>query len=106
MDRFGSNSGYVDALYEQFISDPDSVSAAWREFFDGYQPEQDSRQKSDPEEGGPPTREDVLDPPAASLASAPPPMLQWMSHPSLLRPSPSLVIPKGRQSAKRKTLPK
>ena len=69
MDRFGSNSGYVDALYEQFISDPDSVSAAWREFFDGYQPEQDSRQKSDPEEAGLPTPEDVLDPPAASLAS-------------------------------------
>jgi len=69
VDRFGSNSGYVDALYEQFISDPDSVSAAWREFFDGYQPEQDSRQKSDPEEAGLPTPEDVVDPSAASLAS-------------------------------------
>ena len=37
MDRFGSNSGYVDALYEQFRRDPASVSAAWREFFDGYE---------------------------------------------------------------------
>ncbi|NCF56247.1 MAG: multifunctional oxoglutarate decarboxylase/oxoglutarate dehydrogenase thiamine pyrophosphate-binding subunit/dihydrolipoyllysine-residue succinyltransferase subunit, partial [Planctomycetia bacterium] len=36
MDRFGSNSGYVDALYEQFKNDPQSVSAAWREFFDDY----------------------------------------------------------------------
>ncbi|OUU20397.1 MAG: 2-oxoglutarate dehydrogenase E1 component [Planctomycetia bacterium TMED53] len=37
VDRFGSNSGYVDALYEQFKRDPSSVSAAWREFFDGYE---------------------------------------------------------------------
>lgn len=37
VDRFGSNSGYVDALYEQFRRDPASVSAAWREFFDGYE---------------------------------------------------------------------
>jgi len=36
LDRFGSNSGYVDALYEQFKNDPQSVSAAWREFFDDY----------------------------------------------------------------------
>ncbi len=42
MDRFGSNSGYVDDLYEQFVRDPSSVSAAWQEFFDGYKPEQDS----------------------------------------------------------------
>ncbi|HIN80783.1 MAG TPA: multifunctional oxoglutarate decarboxylase/oxoglutarate dehydrogenase thiamine pyrophosphate-binding subunit/dihydrolipoyllysine-residue succinyltransferase subunit [Planctomycetes bacterium] len=33
MERFGSNSGYVDDLYQQFLQDPSSVSAAWQEFF-------------------------------------------------------------------------
>ncbi|MDE0959763.1 MAG: multifunctional oxoglutarate decarboxylase/oxoglutarate dehydrogenase thiamine pyrophosphate-binding subunit/dihydrolipoyllysine-residue succinyltransferase subunit [Planctomycetota bacterium] len=40
MDRFGSNSGYVDALFEQFKKDPTSVSTAWQEFFVDYQPQQ------------------------------------------------------------------
>lgn len=35
MERFGSNLGYVDDLYQQFLRDPSSVSAAWQEFFAG-----------------------------------------------------------------------
>ncbi len=35
---FGANSWLVEEMYEQFRSDPDSVSAAWREFFDDYRP--------------------------------------------------------------------
>ncbi|MEM7261028.1 MAG: multifunctional oxoglutarate decarboxylase/oxoglutarate dehydrogenase thiamine pyrophosphate-binding subunit/dihydrolipoyllysine-residue succinyltransferase subunit [Planctomycetota bacterium] len=37
MSSFGSNSGYIDDLYEQFQRDPDSVSPAWREFFEGHE---------------------------------------------------------------------
>ena len=33
---FGANSWLVEEMYEQFRSDPDSVSATWREFFDDY----------------------------------------------------------------------
>src|SRR5690349_7558343 len=29
----GGNAPYVEALYEQFLSDPQSVDAHWREFF-------------------------------------------------------------------------
>ncbi|MEM7166089.1 MAG: multifunctional oxoglutarate decarboxylase/oxoglutarate dehydrogenase thiamine pyrophosphate-binding subunit/dihydrolipoyllysine-residue succinyltransferase subunit [Planctomycetota bacterium] len=36
MDPSGFNLGYVDDLYEQFLKDPDSVSAAWRDFFSDY----------------------------------------------------------------------
>jgi len=36
MSSFGSNTGYVDDLYQQYLADPHSVSAAWREFFAGY----------------------------------------------------------------------
>ncbi len=35
---FGANSWLVEEMYEQFRSDPDSVSATWREFFDDYKP--------------------------------------------------------------------
>ncbi len=38
MTDFGSNIGYVDDLYERFLKDPASVSAAWREFFADYRP--------------------------------------------------------------------
>ena len=33
---FGANSWLVEEMYEQFRSDPDSVSETWREFFDDY----------------------------------------------------------------------
>ena len=36
MSSFGTNTGYVDDLYEQFLRDPRSVSPAWQEFFADY----------------------------------------------------------------------
>ena len=33
---FGANSWLVEEMYEQFRTDPDSVSETWREFFDDY----------------------------------------------------------------------
>jgi len=35
---FGANSWLVEEMYEQFRSDPESVSPTWREFFDDYKP--------------------------------------------------------------------
>ena len=35
-DAFGANSWLVDEMYEQYRDDPDSVSAAWQEFFEDY----------------------------------------------------------------------
>ncbi|MCC6170611.1 MAG: 2-oxoglutarate dehydrogenase E1 component, partial [Gammaproteobacteria bacterium] len=31
----GSNAAYVEAVYEQYVADPSSVSQAWREYFAG-----------------------------------------------------------------------
>ena len=33
---FGANSWLVEEMYEQFRTDPQSVSEAWREFFSDY----------------------------------------------------------------------
>ncbi|MEI7546732.1 MAG: multifunctional oxoglutarate decarboxylase/oxoglutarate dehydrogenase thiamine pyrophosphate-binding subunit/dihydrolipoyllysine-residue succinyltransferase subunit [Actinomycetota bacterium] len=35
---FGANSWLVEEMFEQFRSDPASVSPTWREFFDDYKP--------------------------------------------------------------------
>ncbi|MDB5095943.1 MAG: 2-oxoglutarate dehydrogenase, subunit [Cyanobacteria bacterium RYN_339] len=32
---FGSNAGFVEALYEDYLADPQAVDADWRKFFDG-----------------------------------------------------------------------
>ncbi|MFO7548276.1 MAG: 2-oxo acid dehydrogenase subunit E2, partial [Acidimicrobiia bacterium] len=36
--EFGSNVWLVDEMYQRFLDDPESVSEAWREFFDDYRP--------------------------------------------------------------------
>src|SRR5919201_2841349 len=36
--QFGPNVWLVDELYRRYLADPQSVSQAWREFFDGYRP--------------------------------------------------------------------
>ena len=38
MSGFGQNVGYVDELYRRYLANPESVSEAWREFFEGYAP--------------------------------------------------------------------
>ena len=33
----GGNAPYVEALYEQFLADPQSVESAWRDYFQHLQ---------------------------------------------------------------------
>jgi multifunctional 2-oxoglutarate metabolism enzyme len=37
-EQFGANAWLVEEMYEQFRSDPESVSETWREFFADYRP--------------------------------------------------------------------
>ncbi|HET7276308.1 MAG TPA: 2-oxoglutarate dehydrogenase E1 component [Longimicrobiaceae bacterium] len=37
-DFYGPNAGYVLDLHERFLRDPESVSEAWRSFFQGFTP--------------------------------------------------------------------
>jgi 2-oxoglutarate dehydrogenase E1 component len=39
MTRYGQNRGYIDELHTRYLADPQSVSAAWRDFFADYRPE-------------------------------------------------------------------
>ena len=38
---YGANIAFIEELYERFRTDPSSVSASWREFFQDYHPELD-----------------------------------------------------------------
>ena len=35
---YGPNIAFIEELYEKYRTDPDAVSASWREFFADYQP--------------------------------------------------------------------
>ena len=34
--QLGANAGYIEDLYEQYLVSPDSVSAKWKAYFDGF----------------------------------------------------------------------
>ena len=36
---FGANIAFIEELYEKYRTDPNSVSASWREFFADYEPQ-------------------------------------------------------------------
>ena len=36
---FGPNAWLVDEMYQQYRSDPGSVAESWRDFFEGYRPD-------------------------------------------------------------------
>src|SRR5437763_15023296 len=57
---YGANIAFIEELYEKYQSDPNSVSPSWREFFRGYQPEEEE--------------EKISGAPAASGAPAPSPV--------------------------------
>jgi len=97
VDNFGFNSGYVEDLYAQYLVDPNSVGANWREFFADYHPGPAFRAPADAAPAAPPAAP-VAAPaaPAAPAASpsagdgsaAPPPT------PAAPRPvAPMTVVP-------------
>ncbi|HEU4750511.1 MAG TPA: 2-oxo acid dehydrogenase subunit E2, partial [Acidimicrobiia bacterium] len=49
---FGPNMWLVDEMFRQFVDDPESVSEAWQEFFEDYQPHSQEL-KAKTEDGSP-----------------------------------------------------
>ena len=61
MSSFGSNTGYVDDLYQKFLDDPSSVSPAWREFFEDFRGSGPTPSRA----AAPAPRVEPIDPPAS-----------------------------------------
>ena len=69
LSEFGPNEWLVDELYQQYLTDKHSVDTAWWEFFEDYQPSENSTLRAEQARTAPPT-ERVL--PAEAVAITPP----------------------------------
>ncbi len=77
---YGSNAGYIDDLYQKFLRNPKSVSAAWREFFQDFRPESLNSESPESDFDASPSHslsgqevgERASESPARSATSAPP----------------------------------
>lgn len=71
---FGSNLWMVDEIYQQFLEDPESVSEAWRAYFNGEAPAESTIAPPAP-------------PPPSANRPAPPPPVPRASPPAAEKPS-------------------
>jgi 2-oxoglutarate dehydrogenase E1 component len=69
-DQFGTNAWLVDEMYDQYRSDPSSVSEAWREFFADYKPGAVAVAPA-PAPAPAPAAAPAAPPPAAAVPAAP-----------------------------------
>jgi 2-oxoglutarate dehydrogenase complex dehydrogenase (E1) component-like enzyme len=44
---YGANIAFIEELYERYRTNPDAVSASWREFFHDYQPQLDEEDEEE-----------------------------------------------------------
>ncbi|MEO8215539.1 MAG: multifunctional oxoglutarate decarboxylase/oxoglutarate dehydrogenase thiamine pyrophosphate-binding subunit/dihydrolipoyllysine-residue succinyltransferase subunit [Acidobacteriota bacterium] len=75
---YGANFAFIEELHEKYLHDPSSVSANWREFFEGYAPAR-------PEDA----YIDELEESLAQTQAAAAPMARHVSLPSAPAPAPS-----------------
>src|SRR5579864_4422612 len=61
---YGANIAFIEELYEKFRANPESVSPSWREFFRGYDPQEEE------------VEEDKISVPAPAPVAAVSPALQ------------------------------
>src|SRR5713226_2866809 len=70
---YGANIAFIEELYEKYRSNPDNVSASWREFFEDYHGGQailpDLGQAGSPvlQPAPPPPRPTAVPPPAGNV---------------------------------------
>ncbi|HEX5967147.1 MAG TPA: multifunctional oxoglutarate decarboxylase/oxoglutarate dehydrogenase thiamine pyrophosphate-binding subunit/dihydrolipoyllysine-residue succinyltransferase subunit [Intrasporangium sp.] len=69
MATFGPNDWLVDELYQQYLTDKDSVDRAWWAFFEGYRPRDTEGRKDAPAGNGAPTARPAPQSPAAQSPS-------------------------------------
>jgi 2-oxoglutarate dehydrogenase E1 component len=80
-EDLGPNSGLIEEMYRRFLEAPDTVSEAWREFFEDYVP-------AAPAPAAPPT---VPTPTRAAPAAAPTPTAPTPSAPTNGRGAPLVL---------------
>ena len=102
---FGPNMWLVDEMYRRFRDDPDSVSDAWQEFFEDYEPHSPELRKvvsapppprTEPAVTEPSTRPAVVEPSSVAEATPAPPSVDAApSPPPEEEEAPELVPLRG-----------
>src|SRR5918996_3699918 len=72
-EDFGPNTWLVEELYRQYVTDPESVSEVWREFFEDYTPRTGDGRAPRRHEPAEEPREEPLAPPAGPGPERPEP---------------------------------
>ncbi len=98
---FGANIAFIEELFETYKTDPGSVSASWREFFQDYDPQLDEEDVEEPVErrGAAATQQVSAPPPAEVKPAAPPaPALRPTPVPAPAAPAGNVVALRGAAS--------
>ncbi|MDP3983440.1 MAG: 2-oxo acid dehydrogenase subunit E2, partial [Acidimicrobiia bacterium] len=105
---FGPNMWLVDEMYRRFLDDPDSVSAAWQEFFEDYEPHSPELKRASQSDGSQKPEEPKAEggsrraEGAATVAPSPEPPAPRPQAPALgpeppvLSPEPTVSTPQAR----------
>jgi 2-oxoglutarate dehydrogenase E1 component len=82
---YGANIAFIEELYERYRTNPDAVSASWREFFHDYQPQVEEEDQ-----------EEVVEQrvAAAGGAAAPAPVATPAPAPAAPKPAPAPAPPR------------
>src|SRR5258708_31604742 len=89
---YGANIAFIEELYERYRSNPDSVSASWREFFHDYQPQFEEDLAEDLEEERAVAAQPHATPPTAA-APTPAPAVAPAPAPAPAAPAPPTPVP-------------
>ena len=84
--EFGPNQWLVDEIYQQYLTDPESVDRAWWEFFADYQPADTTLPSAAP------TPSEGVEPPTAQQVVAPSPVVE-ATPPADRSPASDAVTP-------------
>src|ERR671919_650771 len=89
-EDFGPNTWLVEELYRQYVTDPESVSEVWREFFEDYTPRTGDGRAPRRHEPAEEPREEPLAPPAGPGPERPEPQ-----RPREPKPRAAPTAPRG-----------
>src|ERR687892_890882 len=89
-EDFGPNTWLVEELYRQYVTDPESVSELWREFFEDYTPRTGDGRAPRRHEPADEPREEPLAPPAGPGPERPEPQ-----RPREPKPRAAPTAPRG-----------
>jgi len=100
---FGANEWLVEEMYERYLADPNSVDAAWHDFFADYRPAKPAAANGTAPTTPPRAADPVPTPASAAPAAQPtpttPPPAPAAPAPASTSPAPASLAPEPAKAA-------